>query len=382
LKKLKISLKVIQLQEQEILSELVLNVKKIFNEIHNYNIMQIKDYVSKYDPENQFQVLIDTYRQVEYAWGNKIDLKKLKGSKFSSIIVTGLGGSAISGDLALNLLKDELKLPYLVNRNYSLPLFAGENTLLIVSSYSGNTEETIEVFRQGIERGCKIVAITTGGVIGKIANENNVPVVQLQKGFQPRYSLGLSFFSLLKVLQELNVVGDQTDFVNQIINLWRKNGDAFSKEGNDAYNRATKIIGYIPIIYSAADISSAVGYRLKCQFNENAKLHAFHNTIPELNHNEIIGWEDYLEKQFQTKAIYIIDKVYHTQIKKRFEITEEIISKAGIETVFLESSENDFKVRMMDLIYLCDWISYYTGILRKKDPSEIENINILKKRLA
>lgn len=344
--------------------------------------MQIKDYVSKYDPENQFQVLIDTFRQVEYAWDNKCDLGKLTGSQLSSIIVTGLGGSAISGDLALNLLKDELKIPYIVNRNYYLPSFACEDTLLIVSSYSGNTEETIEVFRKGIQRGCKIVAITTGGEVAKIADENNVPVLKVKEGFQPRYSLGLSLFSLLKVLQELNLIADQTDFVNSIITLWEKNGDAFSREGNAAYIKATEIIGYIPVIYSAADISSSVGYRFKCQLNENAKLQAFHNSIPELNHNEIIGWEDYYEKQFQTKVINIVDPDYHLQIKKRFEITNELINKAGAETIFLESSEKEFKVRLMDLVYLCDWISYYVGILRKKDPSEIENINLLKKMLS
>ena len=117
------------------------------------------------------------------------------------------------------------------------------------------------------------------------------------------------------------------------------------------------------------------------QLNENSKLHAFHNVIPELNHNEIIGWESFQEKQFQTRVINIIDRDYHPQVKKRFEITSELIKKSKAEVIKIESNGSDFQVRLMDMIYLCDWISYYAAILKGKDPSEIENINILKSLL-
>jgi glucose/mannose-6-phosphate isomerase len=344
--------------------------------------MQIKEYVSKYDPENQFNVLIDSYKQIEFAWANKCDLTKLSGSIFGSIIVTGLGGSAISGDLVQNYLKDEMRIPYSVNRNYSLPSFANENTLLIASSYSGNTEETISVLNEAIKRKCKIVAITTGGQVGQIAKDNSIPVVNLQKGFQPRYSLGLSFFSLLKVLHQLGIIKDQTNFVTNIISNWKVKGVEYSKDENFALSVASELVGFIPIIYSAADITSAAGYRFKSQINENSKLHAFHHSIPEYNHNEIIGWETQAEKQFHVKVLNLIDKDYHPQIKKRFEITSELIRRTNTEIINIESTEDVFKVRLMEMVYLCDWISYYLGVLRGKDPSEIENINILKNRLA
>jgi len=344
--------------------------------------MLIKEYVSKYDPQNQFDVLKNTYRQIEFAWQNKIDLSALKGKLFSSIIVSGLGGSAISGDLLQNFLGTELKIPIIVNRNYSLPDFANEKTLLIISSYSGNTEETIEVLTIGIKKGCKIVAVTTGGIIGKLAMENNIPLVKLKEGFQPRYALGVSFFSLLKVFQELNFIPDQGAVVNKIIPLWKTKGDEFGRDDNITYKIASEILGFIPVIYSAADITSAVGYRLKCQLNENSKLHAFHSMIPESNHNEIIGWETFWENQFNAKVINILDRDYNPQVKKRFEITSELINKSKSNVINIESNESDFKVRLMGMIYLCDWISYYVGILRGKDPSEIENIDFLKKRLA
>jgi glucose/mannose-6-phosphate isomerase len=344
--------------------------------------MQIKDYVLKYDPQNQFEVLIDTYKQIEYAWENKIYLSTINSQSLSSVIVSGLGGSAISGDLLQNFLMSELKLPYTVNRNYTLPTFADESTLLIISSYSGNTEETVEVLKSGIKKKCKIIAITTGGSVGKLAIENDIPVIKLKDGFQPRYALGVSFFSLLKVFQELGIIVDHSSIVSRIISLWKEKGVEFSKDRNLAYKIASEIIGFIPVIYSATDMTSSVGYRLKSQLNENSKNHAFHSLIPESNHNEIIGWETFLDKQFNAKVINILDKEYHPQVKKRFKITSDLIRKSKADVINIESNGNDFKIRLMDMIYLCDWISYYVGLLRGKDPSEIENIDFLKKHLA
>ena len=341
--------------------------------------MQIKEYVSKYDPQNQFEVLVNTYRQIESAWSNNVDPGSLKGKKFNSIVVTGLGGSAISGDLMANFLGSELKVPFVVNRNYHLPAFADKKTLLIVSSYSGNTEETISVMNEGIKKKCSIICSTTGGKIGKIAEDNNIPCVKVMPGFQPRYSLGLSFFTLLKILQELDVISPQDQVVSRIISLWKEKGIEFSKEENKALETARELTGFIPVIYSAVDVTSAVGYRMKCQFNENAKLHAFHGVIPELNHNEIIGWESFLDKQFNAKLIMIMDKTYHPQITKRFEISASLIH---CEKIYLASNEEEFKLRLMDLIYLGDWITYYEALIRGYDPSEIENINILKEKLA
>ena len=185
-----------------------------------------------------------------------------------------------------------------------LPKFANEKTLFIASSYSGNTEETISSLKQAIELGCKIICISTGGEIESIAKNKNIICIKIQEGFQPRYSLGLSFFSLLKVFQELKFIKDQSLVVEKIKSIWKKNGIEFSKEENTAYNIAESLVGFIPVIYSVADSTSSVGYRFKCQLNENSKLHAFHNEVPEMNHNEIIGWESYQEKTVSFKNRY------------------------------------------------------------------------------
>lgn len=344
--------------------------------------MTVQNLVQKYDPQNQFKVLMDTYKQIDYAWNNPFDLENIKTENIHSVIVTGLGGSAMSGDLLQNFCIGEIKIPYSVNRNYFLPEYADEHSLVIVSSYSGNTEETISALNHALKNECQVICISTGGKISQTAKENNIPVVVLPAGLQPRYALGLSFFSLLKIFQTLNLIPVQSKYVEEIRELWKVNGETFSNESNPALSFAEKIVGYTPIIYSAADITSAVGYRFKCQFNENSKLHAFHNVIPELNHNEIIGWESFDEDNFHSKLITIFDDSYLPQIKKRFEITSELAAKTGIEVLDLSSNKNHLKVRLMDLIYFTDWITYYVAVLRAFDPTEINNINTLKERLA
>ncbi len=343
--------------------------------------MQIIDFVKKYDPQNQFDVLVNSYQQIDDAWGRDLSGLSLNSSSIKNIIISGLGGSAISADLIKNFLVKEINTPIIVNRNYNLPSFANQETMFIASSYSGNTEETISSLMEAIEKKCRVICVSTGGKVEAIAKEKGLNHIKLKSGFQPRYALGTSFFTLLKTFQHLNFIDDQNSFVNKIRNLWEEKGKNFTSEDNIAFQIAVQLVGFIPIVYSVSDVTNSVGYRLKSQINENSKLHSFHHEIPEMNHNEIIGWESYQEKDFRAKVIQIFDESYHPQIKKRFTILNELLSKSGLEIIKLESSHEDFKVRLLDLIYLSDWISYYLGVLRGFDPSEIDYINFLKEKL-
>lgn len=343
--------------------------------------MTINDFIKQYDTKNQIEVLKNSYQQIEFAWGNKFDLSSMKGSKYNAILLTGLGGSAIAGDIIQNFLYNELKVPFVINRSYSLPQFIDEDSLVIVSSYSGNTEETISVLNKAIGRKCKIICIGSGGKVKQITDENKLPYITVKGGYQPRFALYISFFTVLKIFQQLNLVQPKDELVNLIIELIKNKTDEYLLEENIALETAKDLIGFIPVIYSG-DLISSVGYRFKCQVNENSKLNAFCNIVPEMNHNEIIGWESFLDKQFNTKVVNLLDKDYHPQVRKRFLVTSELIRKAGVEIINLESKEEDFRVRMFDLIYLCDWISYYLAVLRGFDPITIKNINTLKERLA
>lgn len=340
------------------------------------------DMVKKHDPQDQFSVLKNSYEQIEKTWNVKVDLKNLTKKNFSSIVISGLGGSAIGGDLLQNFLQSELKIPLFVNRNYTLPGFVNENTLFIASSYSGNTEETLSALEQALKSGASIICVGSGGKTAEIAGQKNIPFVKIDGGLQPRFAVYSSFFAVLKTLQEAGIIGSQDKIVAAIAALLKKKADEYTAEKNKALEIAESLIGYIPVVYSAADSTSAVGYRLKGQFNENSKMHSFSNVIPELNHNEIIGWETLTEKNFRCKLVNIMDDTYHPQIKRRFEITTKLVQDAGAEVINLKSSEKEFKVRLFDLVYFGDWISYYLAIVRGIDPILIKNINILKKELS
>ena len=342
--------------------------------------MNYHEMVAKFDLSNQFEVLKDSYQQIEYSWNLNFDVNKIDVAKIKNVIVTGLGGSAIGGDLLQNFLRDELNYPYQVNRNYQLPFYANENTLVVASSYSGNTEETISALNDAIKRKCQIVCITTGGKLEELAKENSIPYANLMKGFQPRYALYLNFFALLKLISSLKLVSDQNKVVEKSISLLKKKAEDYSKEKNEAIKLAEDLIGFIPIIYSVSDVTSVVAVRLKGQFNENSKMHAFYNFYPELDHNEIMGWEGY-RSTMNFKVINILDDDYNEQIKKRFEITSYLIKKNGGEIINLRSNEENFKLRLIDLIYLGDWVTYYLAILRGVDPTTINNINYLKEHL-
>ena len=174
---------------------------------------------------------------------------------------------------------------------------------------------------------------------------------------------------------------DEDKNVEKIITLWREKAQEYSTENNFAINIASDLIGFIPVIYSSEFLAST-GYRLKCQFNENSKLHAFHNIIPEMNHNEIIGWESIREKQFNTKVINFVDEDFHPQNLKRFNLLKEFLTEQKIEVMTLKSNERSKKVRIMDLIFLSDWISFYASVLRGFDPSEIDFIHRMKQKLT
>jgi len=342
--------------------------------------MDLEEMISKYDTSNQFKVLIDSYQQIEYAWENKFSISSIKKSKIKNIIVTGLGGSAIGGDLIQNFFRKELKYPYSVNRNYELPVYANENTLVIASSYSGNTEETISALNQALKKKCQIVCITTGGKIEEIANKHKIPIGKLLKGYQPRFALWINFFTLLKTLHSLKLVPNETKNVKQSIELLKGKGIEHSNPENGALKIAESLLGYVPLIYAVSDYTSVVGTRLKGQFNENGKHHAFYGYLPELDHNEILGWEGY-KQTMNFKLVNILDEDYHPQVKKRYELTSEMVTKAGGEIINLKSSEKNAKLRLIDLIYLGDWISYYFAVIRGVDPSTIDSINYLKAHL-
>ena len=174
---------------------------------------------------------------------------------------------------------------------------------------------------------------------------------------------------------------DQNENVKEVVALLKNKGEEYAATNNEAISMAEALLGFVPLIYSVSDYTSVVGTRFRGQFNENAKHHAFSNCYPELDHNEIMGWEGY-KPTMNFKLINILDEEYHPQVKKRFEITTEIIKKSGADVINVQSKEKNAKLRLVDMIYLGDWMTYYYALLRGFSPTAIGNINYLKERLA
>ncbi len=340
------------------------------------------DFIEKYDSQNQFDVIVNSFSQIEYVKSLEEPKINFSAKETNAVVVCGLGGSAIGGDLFYNFFNSDLNVPYFVNRNYSLPSFVDENSLVVLSSYSGNTEETLSAAAKAKEIGAKIICLTSGGKLKEFAEENGYPYLLLKKGFQPRYALYLNFFTLIKIFQTVGLISEQNDFFENAISLLREKSEEFKSENSLPFKFAESLVGFIPVIYSVDNVTSAVGLRLKGQFNENSKSHAFHNILPEFNHNEIVGWETFNEKNFRAKAIFIYEGTYHSQIKKRIEISSELIKKANAEILTITSEQKSLKLRLLEMVYFGDWVTYFLALLRGKDPSEIDNIYYLKNKLA
>lgn len=333
------------------------------------------------DPDNLYSVIKESWQQAEAGWEAGFSLK-INASEISNIIITGLGGSAISGDLLKNFLGAELNKPLIINRSYSLPEFADNHTLVIASTYSGNTEETISALKTAINRKCKIIVLTTGGKAGQIAGEHGIDTVPLRKGFQPRYALYNSFFTLLQVFRKLELTSVSNAEVLNLVAMLKDLGEEWSLEEGIGFKTALQLKGYTPVIYTATDFNESVGRRFKGQLNENSKLHAWSAEYPEMNHNEIVGWETFKSQGVKYKIVNIFDEEMHPRVVKRFGIINNLLNNEKIDIIKIDGKKGSRRERLIEMVYLCDWVSYFLALLNEQDPGEIDFIHHLKEKMA
>jgi glucose/mannose-6-phosphate isomerase len=347
--------------------------------------MITKSNILFYDNYNMFSVISEFASQIEDAVriGNEINVPSY-ASEFNKIIISGMGGSAIGGDLIRSYLLYDLKIPLLINRNYKLPAFADSDTLVIISSYSGQTEETISAFHDAVNKNCKIITLSSGGSISALSQEYNCLNIRIPTGFQPRCALAYSFFTLFILFSKLNLYNINykhiTDTVN-LINNKSANYINYQNTENIALNIAEYLYSKIPVIYSSNDLLDSVNLRWRNQIQENAKSLCFGNFFPEMNHNELVGWQENMDFLQNLAVIYLQDREDNPKIKLRQSITKNIIAPYRAVDIEIESEGNSKLERIFDLIYLGDWVSFYLAILYKTDPTPVEKINILKNKL-
>lgn len=339
------------------------------------------------DKENMFDVLKNFHNQIKDAVqiAEKIDVTSIDTSGIKNIVVNGLGGSAIGGDFARSYTNYEIAVPILINRNYSLPSFVNPNTLSIISSYSGNTEETNSAYSEAIKRNSKIICISSGGSVEKTAIANNHLLVKIPGGLQPRCALGYSFFTLIILLSKLGFIKNLSPDIDAVISKIEKKSMLYSdynSDENPAIKLANKLKGKLPIVYSSVDILDVVNLRWRGQLSENAKILAYGNFYPEMNHNELVGWklnEDILKK---IVVIMLEDGEDNERIKLRMEITSGIMKKYANDVIKLKGEGKNKLERIFDLVYLGDWVSYYLAIMNKINPTPVEAIDFLKNKLT
>jgi glucose/mannose-6-phosphate isomerase len=338
------------------------------------------------DKSNMFDVIRDFPAQIEHAVniGERFRAK-LPARRIRNIVVTGLGGSAIGGDILRAYLAEEVDIPIFVNRHYFLPGFVGRNSLVVVSSYSGNTEETIAAYRDAIKKKSMILCVSTGGEIGKIAEQNRHQIIKIPTGYQPRAALGYSFFPILVVLSKIGLTKSKKKEINGVVQLLRKKSIIYSdinSHENRALQLAQQLAGKLPVVYSSSDRFDSVNLRWRCQFAENAKVLAYGNVFPELNHNEIVGWEVLKDLMKQIEVLLLRDKGDHERVQLRMAITKEVIAPYSSRVTEILSDGKFLLGRIFDLIYLGDWCSFYLAISNGVDPTPVRHIDYLKKKLA
>lgn len=309
----------------------------------------------------------------------------LSYGRVDRILVSGMGGSGIGGEILKSIVEKELKIPLVINKDYHIPEFVSPKTLVFSVSYSGNTEETLSAYKEAVKKGAKIIAITTGGKLGKSAKSKNLPTVPIPPGLPPRASLGYLLFSLLITLERLGFIENKKRECQETLQLLKDLKRKFSLSSKVSFNQAKrialKLYKNLPLIYTSP-ILFPVGLRWKGQLSENSKVLAFCNTFPELNHNEIVGWKCLPGILKRCYLIILRDREDSSRIKKRIEITAKIIKDEARGIEFLYSKGRGRLARLFSLIYLGDWVSYYLAMLNKIDPTPVKAIDYLKKELA
>lgn len=342
--------------------------------------------IKMYDRSDMFGVLAGFDEQVKTAFeiGQSVPVDK-NNYKFNKIIISGLGGSAIGGDLLRSFCIYESPVPIFVNRNYRLPAFADKDTLVILSSYSGNTEETLGSYEEAVNKNCSVICISSGGKLSLLAENNKQLLIKVPVGLQPRCALGFSFFPLLILTGKLGLISDKSAEINSVINRIKTRSQQYTvldENSNNALKIAYYLEGKIPVIYSSIDFFDIVNLRWRGQLGENAKTLGFGNYLPEMNHNEIVGWQENPEVLKKIAVIALRDKEENLPIKKRIDITLELIKPLASLILKVEGEGLSLLERIFDVIYLGDWMSYYLAIINKTDPTPVEKINYLKNKLS
>jgi glucose/mannose-6-phosphate isomerase len=339
--------------------------------------------IKQRDPEDALSVAAAEYSQTEFdaiVWNEEND-----GRELTSIVVAGMGGSALAALLAKVWLKDDIAIPFEVLRTYDIPAYVGPNTLFIASSYSGNTEETVSALEQAEVKGAQLGIIAAGGTLMDVAGSDRIAHVQLPENLQPRMAVIYNLRALVSLLitfglipkERFKEIAETAHWLKSESLQWAADVDA---DNNYAKQLAHIAVGKTPVFYGGT-LTAPVAYKWKISWNENAKNVAFWNEYSEFNHNEFMGWDSHpIEKPF---AVFdLISNLEHPQILKRFEISDRLLSGKRPKATVVNLAGTSAIEQMLWGSILADFVSIYVAILNGVDPTPVALIEKLKKELT
>ena len=308
-----------------------------------------------------------------------------KPKKIQNIVILGMGGSAIGGDLLKTLLINECPLPIIVNRNYNLPQFVNEKSLVFAISYSGNTEETLTAFKEVLKRKSKVVVIASGGRLAFLANRQKIPLVKIPSGIPPRAALGYLFFPMIIFLQKWNIIENQTINILEAINTIQKQEEKYNTEKSVSDNRAKelamKLHKKIPFVIGIEDLTDVVALRWKCQFSESSKKFAFTQLYPELGHNDVEGWKGIGKLSKNLVALFLRSSDESEDTITRIGTLKTLLKNHVSEIIDVKENGSGRLSQIFSLCHLGDYVSFYLSVLNKVDPTPVSNIDALKEKL-
>jgi glucose/mannose-6-phosphate isomerase len=301
------------------------------------------------------------------------------------VILVGTGGSAIVGDALADLCAAESGPLVVTHRDYNLPAWADERTMVIFSSYSGGTEETVSGFKEAKERGLRAIVLTSGGALAKEAAAASMPVFPITIKAPPRAAFGFTYMMLVRICTRLGLLSDKTQDVagalDTLRRLQKELGLETPLEGNPAKATAQRLHDFVPIVVSAG-VLRAAGRRWKNQFNENAKLWALHEELPEMDHNAIMAAEAPSPIRDQVAAVFLHSTLLGPRVRTRYDATEALLRAYGTPTERIHAQGDSALAHILSAIFYGDWVSFYLAAQYDIDPTPIGPISALKERLA
>ncbi len=309
----------------------------------------------------------------------------LDARRFSGVVVCGMGGSAIGGDLVRTLAEPDAPVPMAVVRGYDLPAWVDEKALVVASSYSGGTEETLSCFEQARARKATVVVIASGGEIMRHAGRDGLSSIEIPGGLQPRAALGYSLGALLRLARAMGLLKLADDHYAEALEAARVRAADYARDdrANYAFEIAKSFDGHLPVIYSGVGLLEAVNMRWRTQLHENAKHPAVGNLFPELDHNEIMGFESAPDEIARRMSVVVLrDRGDHPQIRRRFDVTRDLVARRVAAWREVETEGNARLARMLSLVQLGDSASFWLAVRKGVDPTPVESIQQLKRQLA